>query len=570
MHTGRRASLVRSWLAVLTALVLVLTGCASIPTSSPVGTSQADSGDDAFTNYTFSPRGPIQDADPDRIVQGFITAATGAQEDYRVAREFLTPSRAQTWNADERTIIYRGDPKIVPTASEDRFLIQLETFGIIDAQGILRQSEAGASETVEVSLVRVDGQWRIDGIANGIMVSETNFSLLFRSHNLYFYSSDYAYAVPDVRWFVSRQAVSAAIVKAMLNGPAPYLKGAVASAFPEGSTLVRNAVPIVSGEATVDLSAEILDDTTNLQRQQMQRQLELTLVGLNTISAVNMTVDQRSVELGPPETGLAVPVKNPSVGSSQIAVYQNELTYYQGSQLDPIENLPSVAAFAPRDPAMTYDQRRMAFLNGDRTQLLSVAPGQQVQVGARGTELTAPSFDPQGWLWTASGDRQGRVLAVPPRSPAGPAMAVAAPWLADWTVKDLRISRDGARAVIVAEQAGAAVVLVSGITRDVDGAPQSLNAPVQLQASVPVDSARWVSEDSVVVMKAAPSGPVQAEVLRLGNEPVRIAPLDGMMTVSAGNGTQDIYAQTPEAIFVRVGNSWVPQTEGVKDPAFPG
>jgi hypothetical protein len=43
-----------------------------------------------------------------------------------------------------------------------------------------------------------------------------------------------------------------------------------------------------------------------------------------------------------------------------------------------------------------------------------------------------------------------------------------------------------------------------------------------------------------------------------------------MMTVSAGNGTQDIYAQTPEAIFVRVGNSWVPQTEGVKDPAFPG
>lgn len=559
------------WMAIAGALCWLLAACSSIPTSSPVGTSRAERTQNSIADYTFSPRGPAQDALPDKVIQGFITAATGTQEDYKVAREFLSPVRAQTWKADERTIIYRGDPKIVRTARANRFRIQLEVSGTIDANGILRQAP-NTTETIDVALIQLGGQWRIADIPDGVMISETNFSLLFQPHSLYFYSATYEYAVPDIRWFVSRQAISAAIVKALLAGPAPYLKGAVASAFPEGSSLVRNSVPIDSGEATVDLSGEVLDGTTELRRQQMQQQLELALVGLNTISSVNMTVDQRTVDLGDSDPELIVPVQNQPVGSTQIAVSRKEIVHYQGSESAPIKDIPSVAAFDPRNPAMSWDQRTIAFLSRGRTLLLSTGPGRGVRISASGRGFTPPSFDPHGWLWTASGVPGGDVLAVPPDDGTGPGrlLTVAAQWLGDRVVREVRVSRDGARAVIIAERRGVSQVLLAGIIRDADGSPRSLNEPIELRASVPVGSAKWVSEDSIVVMRPSTVGPVHPEILRLAGEPQRIAPLRGMLNISAGNGPQDIYAQTGHGIFVRVGNSWIEQTQAVKDPAFPG
>ena len=156
---------------------------------------------------------------------------------------------------------------------------------------------------------------------------------MFSPYNLYFYDPTYTYAVPDVRWFANRQGISAAIVAAMLEGPAPYLAGAVISAFPEGSQLVRRAVPIESGAASVDLSAEVLTGTTFLRRQQMQQQLELTLGGFIRISTVRMTVDQREVDLGGgPDHQFKAAVRNPAVGNVQVGILNDELVFYQGSR----------------------------------------------------------------------------------------------------------------------------------------------------------------------------------------------------------------------------------------------
>ena len=48
------------------------------------------------------------------------------------------------------------------------------------------------------------------------------------------------------------------MTSALLAGPAPYLRGAVASAFPSGIKLARESVPVVSGAAQVDLTAKEL------------------------------------------------------------------------------------------------------------------------------------------------------------------------------------------------------------------------------------------------------------------------------------------------------------------------
>ncbi|EMY33043.1 lipoprotein LpqB [Arthrobacter crystallopoietes BAB-32] len=566
---GYPGTLLRT-VVVLVLALFALTGCSSIPLSGPVGTSQAEQEETAPT-YTFNPPGPAPDADPKAIVEGFLLAVTATQDDYGIAREFLAPSLAGEWQPVERTVVYRNAPNIVGSPSETEFVLQLEVAAVIDESGIRQESEAGATESIPVVLSEVDGQWRISEIPDGTMISTVDFPTVFTSHNLYFYDATYTYAVPDVRWFASRQGLSAAIVAALLEGPAPFLNGAVISAFPEGSTLVRRAVPVESGAATVDLSADVLTGTTFLRRQQMQQQLELTLGELNTVSTVKMTVDQREVDLGPtPDPGFQPAVVGPAVGSTQIAILDDELVFYEGSRPVEPEGLPSVAEFSPRDPAMSLDQEQFAFLSGQRNRLFVIGEDRQVQQAATGTGLTPPSIDPFGWTWTAAGDQSGQVFAVAPDENAT-RISISAQWLSERTVTELRISREGARALIIARSGDTSRVYLAGVVRDQNGQPRSINTPVALQPSVPVDSGVWAGETTVIVMEASDEAAVTAEILNLNGASQRMAPLDGMLEISAGNGSQDVYAQTPRTLYIRVGNSWAPQSRPlVLDPSFPG
>jgi hypothetical protein len=81
----------------------------------------------------------------------------------------------------------------------------------------------------------------------------------------------------------------------------------------------------------------------------------------------------------------------------------------------------------------------------------------------------------------------------------------------------------------------------------------------------------WANESTVIVMQSSAEEPVETEILRLDGGSQRMAPLTGMLDISAGNGDQDVYAQTGEALYIRVGNSWAPQPPPlVIDPSFPG
>ena len=49
-----------------------------------------------------------------------------------------------------------------------------------------------------------------------------------------------------------------------------------------------------------------------------------------------------------------------------------------------------------------------------------------------------------------------------------------------------------------------------------------------------------------------------------------LAPWPGLTALSAGNGPEEIFAQSAEGIFQRLGNGWSPQLKGPVDPSFPG
>ena len=570
---------------LMAAVVLaVLSGCSSIPTTGPVGTASADSGGSSLVdNFAVAPRGPSQDGGetPEEILQGFITAGTGAAEDYSVAREFLTEGLADTWRATDRVLIYGADPNIVPAPDGNSYSIQLEVIGSVDERGIRTDKALGTTETLSASMEQVAGQWRISAVPNGIMISEVNFSLLFLSHNLYFYASNYEFWVPDTRWFVQKSGIAANVVKAMLEGPAPYLQGAVSSAFPAGTALARDAVPVVSGVATVDLSAEVLQDSNDLNRQQMALQLQQNLTNLNNVNSVSMTVNQRDVDLGKESSALVEAIADPEAGSTQIAVYQNELAYFKGVEPQAIEGIPSVAEYGPRDPALSLDLATIAFLNADRTSLFLTGPNQTVREVIEGTSLTAPSIDPEKWTWTAA-DNAGNteIFALPPGGGPEQVLSLPVAWLKEASISELRISRDGARALLVTNQGGRSHVLVAGIVRDANGTPKTLNTPLELTVTansgtgipsmLPVNRAKWVSEDSVAVLQTSPDSQVTPLILGLGTAPEPLASLTGISGLSAGKGEQDIYVETASAMYKRMGNSWYEVAKGLLDPAYPG
>jgi hypothetical protein len=558
-------------LAGLAVALLMLTGCAHLPQSGPVGTSEPLPGSENQINYTFSPAGPVKDASPEEIIRGFLNAGTGIQDDYSTAREFMTEDAAESWNPEARTLVFNQTPTVVPSAQDNQFEVQMEVDSVVDDRGIMNRMPANTSEAVGFTMTQVDGQWRISQAPDGTMLEMAQFRALFASHELYFYDQSYEIAVPDLRWFLKRPGTAADIVGALLDGPAPYLDGAVRTAFQPGSELTRPSVPVSGGSAKVDLTPQTLESADALTQRRMLQQLELTLDGLNNITSVDLSVDLNPVELGPMPANFVEAQVNPGVGSTQVAVADGELVYFEGDATVPVGGLRINVEGGPVDPAMSIDGTRFAFLNSDRSRLLSAGTDGSQQQELTGKELTQPSFDPSGWTWTVDHANGTRVMAVQASGATGESREISAEWIGDRSVKALRISRDGTRAAIVAGEGDAAHLYLSGVIRDSEGVPRGLGSPVRLEPTVPLNDVNWVSDQELLVAATSGTSSVEAQIVGLDGSLVTLRPLLGMTGFSTGPGDNPIYAETAEAVHTLAGSTWRSQAGALAhDLAFPG
>ncbi|GAA5227377.1 LpqB family beta-propeller domain-containing protein [Paeniglutamicibacter antarcticus] len=560
-------------LAALLGVMLVLTGCSAIPSNSPVQSIDLDGGNsNPDGTVQFTPQGPKADSSQMDIVDGFIEAGIASQDDYKVAREFLDPKQAGIWKGSVRTLIYGGQPSVLPGAKTDTFTVQLEIVAEIDDLGTRTDVAPHTTRAVDVGLEKIEGQWRISSLPDGIMLDQERFTHVFAPQTLYFYDVSYAYAVPDVRWFPTRTGVAASIVEALLAGPAPYLENAVVSAFPTGSSLVRSSVPIESRRATVDLNSGTFLDSTELSRQQMQQQLELTLGGLASVRSVVMSDEQSEINIGPKAPEFLVAEVDPSVPDTQIGVLDKSLYYLKGKSSRLVGGIGNISRYNPRLPAMSPLGNRYAFLNGKRTELVAVDEEGRSSVVATGTDLVRPSMDAHGWTWTVDNSKTTSVLAVPADiALSGKVRPITAVWLADADVSSLRVSRDGARVVIVSSKDGETSVSLSGILRDADGSPRGFAPPKRIYPEVPATQALWNSDVSIIVSTTSATEKVEAEEISLAGARVKYLPLLGMLNLSAGAGDRRaVYAEIKDKTYTRVGSSWHPMKSKVRDLAYPG
>ncbi|WP_258802672.1 LpqB family beta-propeller domain-containing protein [Pseudarthrobacter sp. NS4] len=571
--TGRGDRRAQSAAFLLAILLVLLAGCARIPTAGPVGKSSEGSAGN-LSAPVFLPAAPQPGASPETIIDYFYRAGSGYEDDYAVARQYLTQALSVSWKPDQRALVYR-DARVVSTETENVFNYELDVAYSVDADGIATQSPEGTIEKIPVTVTQVDGEWRISAIPDGTAIAEETFKVIYGAYPIYFYDPTFTFAVPDVRWFIRNKTVKA-MTSALLAGPAPYLRGAVASAFPSGIKLARESVPVVSGAAQVDLTAKELVETSPADRLRMQMQLTLTFRSQPDVVNVELRANQDLVRVED-DGSVLPPVQDKSVPSRQIAISDNELVRYENNRVSPLPDMQPVSALAPRLPAESPVSQTAAFLNDSRTTLYSIIPGQPARaLTTRGT-LSRPSFGLSDWVWTAGPGANGATEVVAYR-PAGVAEGASVPsvtltpaWLAGRTVKEFRISREGVRALVISEQNGKTRVQIAGIIRGGDGTPRELTAPVTLATESNPDQGAWVSDTTVAVMKGSAASNVTPELLSLASgQPQQLAPWPGLVALSAGNGAEEVYAQSAEGIFQRLGNGWSPQIKGPIDPSFPG
>jgi len=574
MITRRFAAL----FAALTALMLLVTSCSPmLPTDGPVGTSAPDS-EQGF-NYAPQAEPPVSGSSPEQIIEGFIRAGAGSQDDYAIAREFMSPEAAREWRPDERTLVYASDPSIL-FSGEDTYSTTFQVDAVIDSSGILTRLPEEATEIMDFGLEQIDGEWRITDAPDGTMLIDGTFQQVFQAHTLYYFDPQLRYAVPDQRWFLNRAGIASEIVGALLAGPAPYLEPAVVSAFGDGVELERSSVPVDESTAMVDLAPELVENAEPAERALMQQQLNLALTSLSRVTDVEITVAQREFDI-PTEAELPEDERpdyevSPEVDSTQVGIEGGTLRRQNDQVTLTIGSLPDIADLDPQAPAVpnTAAEEVFGFLNGDGNQLYHLRPERAPDLVLEADDLTRPSMDNFGWTWTASqeGD-DATVHAIAYDESLEPSRAeVSADWLGSRTITSLRIAQDGARAAMILDDDGERGLYVAGVIRDSTGIPRGLGQPLRLEASVELEEVRWQGPEALYVWANSEEEAMTPERVTLTGANRADQPLLGLLNISVGEGQQNVFAETVEVPFQNLsGDTWVAREDvDVRDLAYPG
>ncbi|WP_291278658.1 LpqB family beta-propeller domain-containing protein [Galactobacter sp.] len=572
MRGTRRASRSRAALIAAMCFVLGLTACSSIPTSGPVGTLKAEDGRANADTPNYNVHGPSGNENPQAIVSGFLEAGLDSEDNYSVAREYLTTDLAQTWDATAGVLVTNGETTFADADGAQDSPNQRVTLAVerqIDANGIRTDEQRETS--LNFSLDEVDGQWRISDAPDGLVLDRANFSNIVAPVTLWFYAdSDYTALVPDVRWMVRRQGRVASVVSALMSGPAPYLRGAVTSAFPNGARLSRTSVPVEDGTATVDVPSSVVAAASEAQRGRMLQQLDSTLEQEEGVKDVDLTVNQSSV--APESMPNDVPVGE--TDGELVGVADDQLIRFKDGEVEQIKGADGLDQ-GLSGATMAPGQDAYAVLSSHRSSLQVLDSGGTVRTLVKGKQLADPSYDARSWVWTSSADQPGKLQVS--KASGKERVELEPDWLAGDRVTGVRVSADGSRLALVVEREedgkSNLYLLVAGIQRDDDGRPTGLAAPLDLGVTeADATEVVWEDEKSVVVYRADPEDRIQPQTSGLDLQHELWPPMLRLaaLTATPGASRPAIAVNAAGTVYQRDDRNWREIGKGVQELSYRG
>jgi hypothetical protein len=541
--------LVKALAASLT--ILVLAGCAQLPQSGPVKDGPDLQKGQSSDYLYYSPNGPESGQSQGDILNGFINAATGPQNDFAVAREFLTPNMAANWAPNTEVLIQEGGLN-TQLGSNNKASVTLTVAASIDSSGHYSAMPSGTQRTLDFTFAKYNGQWRIASAPNAVMLIRPVFDVIYHSYSLYFFDHGFNYLVPDLRWFPSRTSTATRLVAALLDGPSDWLAGAVETTMPLDTKLAIDAVTVEKDVAQVDLNAIALQAPQS-RRQYFKAQLLATLRQVTGVNRVQVLIDR-----SPQKIADYVPANSASKAIAPVVLSQGalrQLASPTSSQLSSAETY--IEELGANQFALTADQRTVALRN--QTGVWQVHLGQAgerpVLIDGR-ADMLDPKYDKRGSLWTISRNGDGLIQVKPA---VGSPHWLQAPWLVGHKVLDFALSAEGSRIVTVVQTGGGrSQILVAAVVRNRTGVPTSIGYPIRLRvASGNPRSIDWSGENQVIALIKDATGAVQVINFSIGGDSKTLGPITNGVRVVSGDSASNVYVITASGNLVQYrGYAW--------------
>lgn len=528
-------------------IAVLLSGCAQIPTGLDVksGPEVASQVEQEFAYYT--PSGPAPDASQQQIVSGFLAAGTGPQNDYSVAREFLSKDFAQRWKPDAAVLIRSGLPDFreVSTAVQ---IVSLNITAKLDEHGRYLDPASNESISLRFQLIQEEGEWRISSAPNLTVVTAPVFAVVFQPYNIYFYDSQQRRLVPDSRWFPSRASTGTRLVNALLAGPSEWMRQAVQSAIPAGTKLTIDAVRVEAGVAQVDFDSSALSADA-IARRLMLSQLRATLLQLGGVDEVAIYVNSSPQDILP---ATVPPIRN---GSEGMALLDGVFRISSGLR----QPLPGTASFvenfSPTLFAVNAQTNSTAFASSSGVYLVS-GTGLSANYERISTDNTIAGldFDSEGLLWVIPAQSGSEVRVF---DGAELVKTLVLPALGDRLAAEL--SPDGARLGVLIRAAEENRVDVFSITRDVRDRPSMLYKGFTLENTLgtPI-SFTWQSGVSLRVIERTTSGSAALSEYPLAGPRTQLPspPVNALKIVSGSNAFSTYLLGDNREVWALAGGSW--------------
>ena len=282
----------KKYFIVLISLALV--ACGNIPKNSSIqeGSILGSVPEGSIVRVIAS--SPQEGMTPEEIVSGFLNASASSENDFKIAREYLIPELRSSWQPTQQIQVYEGQGRLNLTQS-NTVVFTAPLNSVIDARSRITLSEPDSQLVQEFKLKKVDNEWRINLDIKGLLISRADLNRSFTTFPLWFPDSSLKTLTPDVVVLPRSTTGNATrLMQLLLAGPGENLTGAVRSAFPVGTTLAINSVPVSNGLATVSLNETVLSAEPYL-REVLSAQIVKTLSKIPEIRTVRINVGSSSL-----------------------------------------------------------------------------------------------------------------------------------------------------------------------------------------------------------------------------------------------------------------------------------
>ncbi|RCW39219.1 sporulation and spore germination protein [Halopolyspora algeriensis] len=508
----RPSSRLAQLIALLVAVLIPLTGCASIPRHSDPEVVKRVDEDSGSSNAASLP----DDLSPLALVRNFVNAAAPAN-DYAAVRMHLTEAARQSWQAPSELLIVE-DVNTVPLPEPSgtpqgvrKVSLRVNKVGRLKADRSF-VPKRGAYEAEFRVERQANGQWRIANPPPELLVSRSSFTKSYTPAPIYFLDHERNGVVPDLRYVVSQPAstLPTRIIDLLLAGPSKNFRGAMGTALPPNVDTKTNVSEAGDGALVVNFSD--LGGVSEQAKQLIAAQVVLSLQG---VSNARVRLQEEGTWLLPEQGALRPPdvvsyKANNSVRSDVMPLaVVNERLLELDRTADAVPGPAGSGQYEVITAGRSMDGTKLATVvrTPDGGVGMRIGPYGEALAGVdvSGSFMSRPTWRTESEVWTVVDGR--RVVRMVDNGNGGWTVSTVGTeqFSGDEPITDLRLSRDGTR---VAAVVGGRIMVAGVLDR---GSKTTLSTPTVLSGGLQdatVTGIGWVSSDSLVAITDSSSMPV--------------------------------------------------------------